>query len=281
MFAAERSYHGLSAAGFHRIVYDVWGEEHAHHRTVICVHGLTRNAHDFDKLAAALSQKAQVVCVDIVGRGRSDWLRDPAFYNHAQYSADMAALLARLNVNAVDWIGTSMGGLIGMVLAAQANTPIQRLVLNDVGPFIPAAAMQRIATYVGLDPQFSGMEALLAFLRKQYQYSGPMTETDFQHMAQHGFRRLPNGKLGLAFDPAISKNFHAGGDVNLWPYYTAITCPTLVIHGAVSDVLTTETADAMTQSGPRAQLLRIPAIGHIPALQDAVQINAIKEFLNL
>lgn len=276
----QKYVYGLSARGFHKIAYYVWGKATAA-RTIVCVHGLTRNARDFDRLAAALAaQGNRVVCVDVVGRGASDTLRDPALYAYPQYLADMTVVLARLGAAQVDWVGTSMGGLIGIILAAQPQSPIRRLVLNDVGPFIPAAAMARIAHYITAVPPLPDAAAALAYIRTIYRNTGPCTEADYQAMARHSIVPLPGGGYRLRYDPAIAQNFAAiKGDVDLWAYYDAITCPTLLLRGALSDVLTAETAAQMTTRGPRARLVTIPAIGHFPALMDAAQIATLQEFL--
>ncbi len=275
----KKFFHGLSARGFHRLAYYEWGAADAT-RTVVCVHGLTRNARDFDVLAASLASDCRVICIDIVGRGDSDWLSDPSLYAYPQYLADMTALLARLGTAQVDWIGTSMGGLIGILLAAQPRTPISRLVLNDVGPFIGSAAMARIASYISQPPVLSDMAAALAYIRTIYQNTGPCTDADYQTMTETSIRPLPDGGYALQYDPAIAVNFAAlSGDLDLWPYYDRISCPTLVLRGAQSDVLTDETAAAMTRRGPQAQLVVIPGIGHYPALRDAKQIDIVTKFL--
>ncbi len=275
----QKFIHGLSARGFHRLAYYEWGAADAT-RTVVCVHGLTRNARDFDVLAAALAADCRVICVDIVGRGDSDWLSDPSLYAYPQYLADMTALLARLGTAQVDWIGTSMGGLIGILLAAQPRTPISRLVLNDVGPFIGSAAMARIASYISQPPVLPDMAAASAYIRTIYQNTGPCTDADYQTMTETSIRPLSDGGFALRYDPAIAVNFAAlSGDLDLWPYYDRISCPTLVLRGAQSDVLTDETAAAMTRRGPQAQLVVIPTIGHYPALRDAKQINIVTKFL--
>ena len=275
----KKFFHGLSARGFHRLAYYEWGAADAT-RTVVCVHGLTRNARDFDVLAASLASDCRVICIDIVGRGDSDWLSDPSLYAYPQYLADMTALLARLGTAQVDWIGTSMGGLIGILLAAQPRTPISRLVLNDVGPFIGSAAMARIASYISQPPVLPDMAAALAYIRTIYQNTGPCTDADYQTMTETSIRPLPDGGFALRYDPAIAVNFAAlSGDLDLWPYYDRISCPTLVLRGAQSDVLTDETAAAMTRRGPQAQLVVIPGIGHYPALRDAKQINIVTKFL--
>jgi pimeloyl-ACP methyl ester carboxylesterase len=282
---------GLSPTGFHKVAYldrrrgasaspvtDGQGQ-----KTVICVHGLTRNSRDFDALAAALvaGPYDRVVCPDIVGRGSSDWLADPANYSYPQYLGDMNALVARLDVPALDWVGTSMGGLIGMSLAALPNSPIRRLVLNDIGPIISKASLQRIADYVGLDYRFSSLEALERHLRKIHAPFGPLTDAQWQHMAKHSQRRLGDSNLGLAYDPAIANNVKLGvADVDLWALWDRITCPVLVLRGADSDILSAETAQMMTERGPKAELVSFAGVGHAPALMAQDQIDIVTEWLN-
>lgn len=276
----QKFVYGLSARGFHKIAYTVWGKATAA-RTIVCVHGLTRNARDFDRLAAALAASgARVVCIDVVGRGASDDLRDPTLYAYPQYLSDMAVVLARLGTKQVDWVGTSMGGLIGIILAAQPQSPIRRLILNDVGPFIPAAAMARIAHYITAVPPLPDFASALHYIQTIYRNTGPCTAADYQAMTEHSIVALPSGGYRLRYDPAIAQNFAAiKGDVDLWGFYDAITCPTLLLRGALSDVLTATTATEMTQRGPRAQLVTIPDIGHFPALMDTGQIDLVQKFL--
>lgn len=274
------SFLGLGARGFHRIAYVEWGEPAAP-RTVLCVHGLTRNGRDFDRLASVLSQRWRVACPDMVGRGRSDWLVDPAGYGYPQYLADMTAMIARLDVASVDWIGTSMGGLIGMMLAAQPNSPIRRLVVNDVGPFVPKAALERIAAYVGLDPKFDSVGELEAHLRKVHEPFGRLSDADWRHLALQGYRRLDNGQFGQAYDPAIAHVFKGQQieDLDLWATWDAIACPVLVLRGARSDLLLAETAAEMSRRGPKAEVVEIAETGHAPALMSADQINILRDWL--
>jgi pimeloyl-ACP methyl ester carboxylesterase len=275
----QRQFLALSPAGFHNVAYTEWGDPAAS-RVILCCHGLTRNGRDFDALAAELSKEARVICPDIVGRGKSDWLRDPVHYGYPQYCADMSALIARLDVTDLDWIGTSMGGLIGMTLAAQAGTPIRRLVINDVGPFVPKAALLRIADYVGLDNRFSSLAAVETHLRKVLAPFGPLTDAQWQHLVAFGHRLRPDGTYGLAYDPAIAVNVKmAVQDWNLWPLWDKVVAPTLVLRGADSDLLTAETAAEMTQRGPKAQLVTWAGMGHAPALMAPEQIDQIKEWL--
>lgn len=275
----HRHFLGLSRGGFHRMRYLDWGDPGAA-GTIVCAHGLTRNAHDFDRLAERLSTAWRVIAVDIVGRGGSDWLLDPADYSYPQYQSDMVALLARLDVDGVHWVGTSMGGMLGMLLAAQPGSPVKSLLLNDVGPFIPKAALQRIADYVGLDNRFSSLEAVERHLRKVHAPFGPLTDRDWYEMARCGHRHLPDGTYALAYDPAIVNNVKTRiEDVDLWPVWDRIACPTLVLRGTESDLLKAETAQEMTGRGPKARLVEISGIGHAPALMAADQIDLVEDWL--
>lgn len=270
---------GLSPQGFHHMRFVEWQAMGAE-RTVLCVHGLTRNGRDFDRLAQVLARRSRVVCPDVVGRGKSDWLAQSASYTYPQYLADMTALIARLGVSEVDWIGTSMGGLIGMMLAAQPNTPLRRLVLNDVGPFIPRAAVERIGSYVGRDPRFATLHEVETYLRQVLAPFGPLSDADWSHLAEHGHRRYPDGTLGLAYDPAIGDPFRQpASDVVLWPLWDAIKIPVLLLRGAQSDLLLPETAREMTVRGPRTRLVEFPGIGHAPALMAADQIATVVDWL--
>lgn len=283
----QKSYLGYSALGFHKVAYVEWGEMQSGTETkppVICVHGLTRNGRDFDRLAAHMQASRNLFCPDIVGRGESDWLAEPALYNYPQYLTDMTALIARATESGegqVDWVGTSMGGIIGMLLASQPKTPIRRLVINDVGPLIPLASLKRISDYVSMVIEFADIPQLERHLRTIYAPFGITQDKDWRDLAENSYRTLPNGKLALAHDPAIAKNFAAlDKDVDFWNLYDQIRCPTLLIHGAQSDVLLTDTAQQMTRRGPKAKLITLPNVGHAPALMDAEQIKIVEEFLD-
>lgn len=276
----DKSCQGLSPTGFHRIAYREWGTGA---RTIVCVHGLTRNGRDFDLLAADLAERlgARVVCPDIVGRGSSDWLTNPDHYGYPQYLADMTVLLARLDVDQVDWVGTSMGGLIGMMLAAKPNSPIRRLVMNDVGPFIPRQALERIGDYVGQNPFFADMDAVEAYLRSRYAGFGTLTDDQWRRMAETSSDAQPDHGFRLAYDPAIAHIFRtsAVADVDLWPIWAAIRQPVLVVRGAQSDLLLADTATRMTKEGPCASLYLVPDAGHAPALLADDQVAAVRNFL--
>jgi pimeloyl-ACP methyl ester carboxylesterase len=272
----------LGPHGFTGIAYAEWGPPEAS-RTAICVHGLTRNGRDFDWLAEALAARGwRVLCPDMPGRGRSAWLREAGDYGYALYLAAGAALIARSGADEVAWVGTSMGGIIGMMLAAQPDTPIARLVLNDVGALIPKAALERIATYVGNDARFADLVELEAYLRRVHAPFGALTDAQWRHMAIHGARPAEQGGLALHYDPAIATPFkqQEPQDVNLWPVWEQVACPTLIIRGASSDLLPAETAAEMIRRGClHAGVVEIPGCGHAPALMDDVQIAHVVDFL--
>lgn len=278
-----QAYLGLTALGFHRVAYGEWLGPEVAGPPVVCVHGLTRNGRDFDPLARALASRhaRRVVCPDVVGRGESDRLSNPDLYGYPQYLADMAVLLARLDADSVDWVGTSMGGLIGMLLAAQPKSPVRRLVMNDVGPLVTKAGLERIAGYVGKDPVFEDMAAAEAYYRLVLAGFGNLTDADWRHLATHGVRTLPDGRFGMAYDPGIAEAFRKQPvtDVDLWAVWDMIRCPVLVIRGENSDILTRETAEGMTRRGPKATVVEIEATGHAPGLMDEHQIGLIARFL--
>ncbi|MDO8933408.1 MAG: alpha/beta hydrolase [Rhodocyclaceae bacterium] len=280
----QRSVQCLSPAGFHDMAYVEWGDVR-NPRVLVCVHGLTRCGRDFDFLAQAMADEYRVVCPDVVGRGSSDWLRQKALYGLPQYAADMTTLLARLDAGTVDWLGTSMGGLIGMTLAAQERTPITRLVLNDVGPVITAVSIDRIGKYVGMAPRFDGYAQAEAFVRLVSAPFGNLDAAQWRHLTEHVVRTAADGKVEFRYDPGIAEPFRQalaasdGKDVELWPLYDAIRCPTLAIRGALSDLLTMQTHAEMAQRGPRAELAEIPAVGHAPMFLDAAQIAVVRGFL--
>jgi pimeloyl-ACP methyl ester carboxylesterase len=246
------------------------------------VHGLTRNGRDFDALALRLSEQYRVICPDIVGRGDSEWLHDGALYTYAQYVADMTALIARADVDAVDWLGTSMGGLIGMILAAQTDTPVRRLVLNDVGPFVPQAALERLASYVGICTRFDSFVDAERYLREVHAPFGALTDTQWRALAERSVSGSAETGYAARYDPEIGTALRAGlaGDVDLWATWDLITCPVLVLRGSQSDLLLSQTAAEMTVRGPRAEVVEIKGCGHAPALLDEAQMNVVAEWLD-
>lgn len=274
----------LSSAGFHHMAYVEWGDP-GNSKVLVCVHGLTRCGRDFDFLAQAMADEYRVVCPDVVGRGRSDWLRDKSLYALPQYCADMSTLLAKLDAETVHWVGTSMGGLIGMALACQPETPITRLVLNDVGPVVTGVSLQRIGDYLGNSPRFKSIAEADAFVRTICAPFGKLSDAQWRHLTVHVTRPSADGGVDFAYDPGLAQPFRemwlasGGKDVELWSLYDGIRCPTLLVRGAESDLLTHEVALAMSERGPRAGLVEIPDAGHAPMLLDLSQIQPIREFL--
>lgn len=292
----------LNSKSFHRMHYVEWGDPQAE-RVVICVHGLTRNGRDFDALAQALQPEFRVVCPDVAGRGRSDWLHAKEDYGYPQYCADMTNLIARVTANPatggmlgrlasamgsgrgkprrIYWVGTSMGGIIGMLLASRPDNPIQKLVLNDVGAVIPRAALERIGQYVGKDPRFKTLEELETMVRLVLAPFGALTDAQWQHLTVTGAKQHEDGSWGMRYDPDIGLPFQKWllADVDLWQYWDAIVCPTLLLRGAQSDLLLKDTAVAMTRRGPKARLVEFDGIGHAPPLMADDQIKVVRDFL--
>lgn len=278
---------GVSEEGFHRVAYTEWGKANDTATGIICVHGLTRNKHDFDGLAHYLSiRDHHIFCPDIVGRGDSDWLKNPLHYTYEQYISDMTVLIARTQKTDITWIGTSMGGLIGMVLASYAKSPIKRLILNDVGPQIPVKALARLSKYTGLDPDFSSVDDAKNYYKSIYKDFGHLTEEEWLNITLHNIREVAPGKFiskmdhGVKLAPAKSKiawqsllhplKALEGSlfDIDLWAIFRQVTCPLLVIHGSHSDLLLPSTIEKMKNIHPNMQVIDIPDAGHAPLLKD-------------
>lgn len=273
----------LNSQGFHRLHYTDWGDP-ANPRAVICVHGLTRNCRDFDALAATLQDRLRVISVSVAGRGLSDWLPEKQDYSYPQYMADMTALIARVTATGsqdISWVGTSMGGMLGMLMAARPNTPIRRLVLNDVGAVITKASMQRIGTYVGKDPRFASLAEVEQFVRTVSAPFGPLTDSQWRHLTVHNSRQHEDGSWGMNYDPGVAVPFQKAlsNDIVLWNYYDAVRCPTLLLRGGLSDLLLHETAVEMTHRGPKPELVEFSGIGHAPMLMADDQIKVVRDFL--
>ena len=283
------------AQGGHRMAYWQWGDPGAAH-VVVCMHGLSRQGRDFDVLANALCERAttpiQVVCPDVAGRGRSDWLKDPALYQFPTYVADMLALLAQLKPQTLDWVGTSMGGLIGIILCGQPGLPlpqpVRRLVLNDVGPVLRWEAITRIGTYLGNTGRFDSVEQAAAAMWSVSTTFGPHTPEQWLALSRHMVKAHPDGSgaVTLHYDPAIAVPFRgmtqeatAQGEAMVWQLYDNIRAQTLLLRGAVSDLLSRETAQAMAQRGPRARLVEFDGIGHAPTLIAQDQVDCVADFL--
>lgn len=309
------SFLSLSPGGFHRIAYLDWGK-HSAEPVVVCVHGLSRNSRDFDYLARDLARDCRVICPDVVGRGDSEWLSDKSDYSFSTYLMDAAALIARITAPpapvafgtfrsrrkdvpgpaTIDWVGTSMGGLIGMLLAAKRASPIRRLVLNDVGPFISWGSLYRLKSYIAGGGALNRLADVEAYLRGACAAFGPLTDEQWRHLAEHSAAPagdgLKPGVYHLRYDPAIGDtmrvsapdpelplgpNFLAG--IDLWSTWAEIRCPTLVLRGAESDVLSRETVARMKLLQPAVEVLELPGIGHAPALMSYDQVAAVREFL--
>ncbi|OZI61211.1 alpha/beta fold hydrolase [Bordetella genomosp. 11] len=294
-----------SPAGMHRMAYWEWGDP-ANDRVLLCVHGLTRTGRDFDTLARRLSGDYRVVCPDVVGRGASDWLLNPTFYTVPQYVADMVTLIARLRPGTLHWVGTSMGGLIGMVLAGsaavstrmrearqgasgnrlgKAGLRVDKMVLNDVGPRLAADALARIGQYVGEEQEFASFDDAVAYLRQVSASFGSHTDEQWRELARHVFlqrgnRWIKHYDLGLAMPFAAQNDAAmAAGEQLLWHSYEAIDCPILVMRGQQSDLLSAETAAEMVRRNPRARAIEVSGVGHAPTLMDDAQIDLLAVFL--
>ena len=275
----ERSLLGLSpTGGFHRVAWHEWGAPD-NPRVVVCVHGLTRSGRDFDVLGEALGATHRVMAVDMPGRGRSEWLRSKLDYAFPTYLTTLTALIAAAGVETVDWVGTSMGGLLGIVMGAQPGTPIRRLVVNDVGPSIEPAALARIGEYVGADPTFASEAEFVQYVRAISPF-GPHDDAQWMHVARTVMVRRDDGRYGFVYDPGIAVPFrNAPAPPDLWPLWDAIGCPTLLLRGAQSDLLSRTTAIAMTQRGPRPRLVEFDGVGHAPSLLVRDQVDAVVRFL--
>ncbi|PKO42217.1 MAG: alpha/beta hydrolase [Betaproteobacteria bacterium HGW-Betaproteobacteria-3] len=289
--------HCPDASGGHRMAYWQWGNPTAAH-VVVCVHGLSRQGRDFDVLAQALVARAggalRVVCPDVAGRGQSEWLKDPMGYQVPHYAADMLALIAQLHaqapVEALDWVGTSMGGLIGLAVCGQPGlplpVPVRRLVLNDVGPVIEWQALVRIGTYLGHTGRFASVQQAADAMWAISSSFGPHTPAQWLALSEPMVRPHPEGGVTLHYDPAIAMPFRtvtaesaAQGEAALWQLYDAVTAQTLLLRGADSDLLSPATAQAMTQRGPRARLVEFAGVGHAPTLVASDQVTAVQGFL--
>ena len=277
----RRSVQCASPRGLHRMVYWEWGD--ARNRDVlVCVHGLARTGRDFDELARVLSSQFRVVCPDVAGRGDSDRLADPALYAMGQYLADMVTLVARLDVEAVYWLRTSMGGLIGMALAAQSGSPVAKLVLNDAGPVVARAALERIGGYLGKSPTFASLAEAEHYIRTIAASFGPHSDAQWRFLTETWLRKNDDGTWRAHYDPRIAESFHADmpeKDLELWNLYDAVRCPTLVLRGEHSDLLARGTAAQMAQRGPKAKVVEIRGVGHAPTLLHADQIAVVRDFL--
>jgi pimeloyl-ACP methyl ester carboxylesterase len=265
----------LLDGAFYRMACTAWGDPHA--QPVICVHGLTRQSRDFDALAIDLARDFYVLCPDLPGRGRSAWLPAAALYQPPSYVQALSHLLAFVE-RPVYWVGTSLGGICGMLIAAAHGQPIQRMVLNDIGPFVPRSALERIAAYISDVPEFADAAALQTYLRRVHAPFGTLTDAQWSALAEHSTRHLPDGRPALHYDPALTEPMRAGPlqDIDLWPFWERIAIPLLALRGETSDLLL---PDTLARMSARAQTHVVPGAGHAPALMDAPTIAVIRAFL--
>ena len=274
-----RALRSLSPHGFHRVVWYEWGEPDARD-VVVCVHGVGRNGRDFDVLGEALASTHRVLAPDMPGRGRSEWLAQAEDYVATTYLTTLTALIAASGADTVSWVGTSMGGLLGMALAAQPNTPIARLVLNDIGPVVEAPALARIGEYLGADRAFATYAEIEAYVRTISAPFGPLTDAQWAHLTRTNVRQDADGRWRVGYDPKIAVPFKATPPPrDLWALWDRVACPVLALRGQRSDVLSRETAGAMAERGPRARVVEIDGVGHAPALLDCAQVDSVAAFL--
>ncbi|MDT8364505.1 MAG: alpha/beta hydrolase [Nitrosomonas sp.] len=273
---------------YHRIAYTDWGDPD-NSQIVVCAHGLTRNCRDFDFLAKALESDFRVISVDMAGRGHSDWLQDAAGYNSPLvYLSDFENLLRHVCVRhggtiKLYWVGVSMGGLLGILLAARKHLPItiQSLVISDIGPFVPAATLTPFADYVGKSPQFKSLDELEVYLRYLSAASGEMTDTEWRHLAKYSAQENADGSIGLRYDPAISICFRPDivKDIDLWAHWDQLAIPVMVLRGKESDILPTQLADEMKKRHPDTEIVELAGVGHAPLLINPGQIQIARNFL--
>lgn len=289
---------GLTEDGFHSIAYTEWGNPHPTLPPVLCLHGLTRNGRDFDALANQLSEQGRhVFCPDIVGRGDSDWLKNPNNYTFEQYIIDMGMMIARMQSPQIDLVGTSMGGLIGMIMASMPNSPIRRLIMNDIGAQIPVKGISRLAQYAGKDPEFKSLEEANNYFKSVYGDFGQLSETQWLQLTEHSIREIAPGRFQSKLDPQIKRTptksrivwklllnpqkIFEGTlfDVDLWGMWRNIVCPVLVIHGVKSDLLLPSIIKKMQETHKETEVLEIMNAGHAPALLEREQIDIITKWL--
>jgi pimeloyl-ACP methyl ester carboxylesterase len=273
-------FRGLGVAGFHELHYCEWGRRGAK-RVVLCAHGYSGNARDFDELARSLSRSARVVCPDVAGRGESAWLGSPLEYNFPQFLADINALIARLGVKNVDWVGTSMGGLLGMLLAASPGSPIRRLVMNDVGAFLPMDSLLHIGRNLRAPDRFPSLDAVETHMRHTHREWGEIPDAQWRRLALHGSRKVGDG-FRLHYDPCIARlvdpmPFAPG--LFFWDAWYKVRCPVLLLRGELSTVFPRAVADTMLQVKPDAALVEIPGCGHAPSLMQRDQVEIVESFL--
>lgn len=280
MTASDHTFMHYGPEGFMPICYRQWGDP-ANPRVLVCVHGLSRNRLDFEDVGAAFAGDYRVLAPDMPGRGESGWLADKEAYTMPLYARVCATLLAVAGGGQVDWVGTSMGGLIGMRLAAAANTPISRLVINDIGPRIPAEGRRHNAAGFGSDPRFEDFDAAVEWHKEYRSGFGPMPEEDWRRMTEASVRRREDGSYALHYDPglAVNQSKQLDADVEDWTTWEKIACPVLTIWGTASKLLLAGDLEKMQRRGPGTEVLAVEGVGHAPALSGDHVIGGIRAFL--
>lgn len=281
MSVRQTKYASQGPHGPHNIFYKEWGDEN-NANVLFCSHGLTRNSGDFDYFCSKMEDTYRIACPDMPGRGQSDWLAKEN-YQFPLYISAASSLITRLGVAKLDWLGTSMGGVLGMFMAAQPNTPIRKLVLNDVGPFASRESQLNIAKYAGNDERFDTFEEVIAYFKNIYASWGNVSDDHWNNVARQSSCKRDNGTYSLAYDPAIiaplKENLDAITDINMWPIFEAIQIPILLIHGVESTVLTTELAQEMKLRNKNLELFDCPGTGHAPSLMEDYQVKVIRDWL--
>jgi len=277
MTPREQTLLHLGPEGFHRVAYREWGDV-SNPKVLVCVHGISRNGRDFDDIASALADRYRVLCPDMPGRGASDWLANKANYLPALYASVCAALIGCTGAEEVDWLGTSMGGRIGMSLASQPNSPIRKLVINDIGPHVAPAGRKDNFAHFGTDPKFDTEAQAKAYVRETRAAFGPTTEAAWDKFCVDSLRQLPDGAWTLHYDPGLKETAGKAAP-DAWGQWEAISCPTMLLWGLKSKLLIADTVARMRTSGPRAEVFEVPYAGHCPRLENAEQIGAVGDFL--
>jgi len=265
----------------HMVRWTEWGNPE-NPKILLCAHGLSRNARDFDYLARAMAPRYRVICPDYPGRGQSEWLANAGYYNNEQYLRDTLAILDSLQFKQLDWVGTSMGGLIGMAAASLADNPINKMVINDVGPFIPGAALNLIGDYLGIHPVFSDQGEAIDYFKTVYASFGALEHQHYEHFVAHGIRPADSGTgYVLNYDPAIIDEFVAAklGDIDIWHIWDSITIPLLILRGKNSSLLLPQTVEQMKHRHGNAESIEFDDCAHAPSLMVDEQIQAIDSWL--
>lgn len=274
----EQKLQHLGPGGFHQVAYREWGDAD-NPRVLVCVHGISRRASDFDQIAHALSDEYRVLSADMPGRGNSDWMQDKLHYVQSLYLSVCASLIARTGVTEVDWLGTSMGGRIGMALAATPGTPIRKLVINDIGPYVPASGRADNFAHFGTDPRFETEAQGMRYIRETRAAFGPTTESAWEKFCKDSLRQMDDGQWTLHYDPGLKVTAGSVASDGAWDQWERITCPTMVLWGLKSKLLIAETVARMQSTGPKSEVFEVPYAGHCPRLENDEQIGAVREFL--